>query len=139
MPHKLSNKNAYTEMRAAVERARREALLKHGSLQGGMLRWRHHLREECDEAVFEMMDLHAKFQHPDSYYHPRVTNGTRIRLFEELAQVAQLAESMMMMLINGDERLGEGTWQEKSSSCKAASGGVKPKGLSLINSLSKEE
>jgi hypothetical protein len=138
MPHKLNRQHITIEVRAAVERARKAAMFKHGSLKGGMLRWRHHLKEECEEAVAEMMELQAKFQHNQNYYTPRAINGTRIRLFEELAQVAQLAETMMAMLIQGEERLGQETWVERSSSSKAGNGGVKPKGLSLTSSQSKE-
>lgn len=88
--------------------------MKHGSLKGGMDRWIHHLEEECREAVAEMRLLSR----------PR---GDKPHLITELAQVAQLAETMIMMLIDNREYEGEDTWQAKSSSYRADSGDQKPK------------
>jgi len=79
-----------------TELARQAAIIKHGDLKGGMARWEHHLAEECGEAVAEMR------------------NFDRAALLTELAQVAQLAQTMMEMLLKGQERDMESTWVEPS-------------------------
>lgn len=128
---------AYREMREAVMRAHNEAIMKHGPLQGGMKRWEHHLMEECMEAVAEMraLDLCPVWQFADhrEKRSPQ-QNQARNRMFEELAQVVQLAENMMIMLLQGEERKGQETWQEKSLSSKVDNGEARPR-VSLRTSL----
>lgn len=87
--------------------ATEEAIAKHGPLKGGMARWIHHLEEECDEAVMEMRTIEL-LQKDGSIDR---NSEYKSRLLAELAQVAQLAETMMVMLIEGREREGEETWQ----------------------------
>lgn len=113
-------------MRSVVETERSRALEKHGALKGGMERWAHHLAEECAEAVveMEMVDAH------------RTSEARRNMLITELAQVAQLAESMIITLIQNKQFKGEETWKEgmgKFSSSKEDNGVVRPKVLSRIN------
>ena len=71
-----------------------------------MARWIHHLREECEEACDEMMAL--GFHHS-----PGQTHEHRVRLITELAQVAQLAQSMMTMLYMGREMEETVPWQQQ--------------------------
>lgn len=87
-----------------VETARLAAIKKHGELQGGMKRWVHHLREETEEAVAEMMALNYHHTAPALYNH-------RMNLIAELAQVAQLAQSMMVLLYMGKEKEEKTIWQ----------------------------
>ena len=87
-----------------IEAARLAAIRKHGELQGGMSRWIHHLQEECEEAVAEMMAL--------NYHHtPAALHNHRMNLIVELSQVAQLAQSMMVLLYMGKEMEERTTWQ----------------------------
>jgi hypothetical protein len=97
-------------MLTLVEKERSAALMKHGSLKGGMRRWIHHLQEECEEAVAEMeaISRHRVCAPSD----PDV--DTKNKLVVELAQVAQLAEGMIMMLVDGREFEGEETWDSSS-------------------------
>ncbi len=94
------------KVRSLVFVEKMKALHKHGRLQGGMGRWIHHLREECEEAVEEMHNMEVYRDMPGS----RVETETRKRLIEELAQVVQLAEGMMAMLLLNREWEGEETW-----------------------------
>jgi hypothetical protein len=83
--------------------ADREADRKHGPLKGGMDRWAHHLREECDEAVAEMWALK----------HNRQDSNAKTRLIVELAQVAQLAIRMIEMVYQNREWEEADTWEPK--------------------------
>lgn len=82
-----------------VMQARTAANAKHGELKGGMGRWAHHLGEECEEAIIEMDRL------------GREVPGARGKLLVELAQVAQLAERMIGMLLDGKEWEEADTWR----------------------------
>ena len=88
-----------------IDIARLTAIKQHGPLKGGMARWRHHLREECQEAVDEMYAMEHKHNKQEQW-------EIRCRLLVELAQVAQLAQSMITALYMGKEREGEETWVE---------------------------
>lgn len=97
-------------MVALVEQARSQALMKHGSLRGGMGRWEHHLMEECREACDEMEKLHH--QHLKAYRYD-LDPTTKQHLIEELAQVAQLSTGMIMLLLEDRQFEEEYTWQER--------------------------
>jgi hypothetical protein len=96
---------ARTQAQRSIESARLAAIRKHGPLQGGMLRWVHHLREECEEACAEMYALDHLHSKQDQWDH-------RVALLTELAQVAQLAQSMMVMLYLNQEQEGAETWAQ---------------------------
>ena len=90
----------------SIEVARLAAIRKHGELQGGMRRWIHHLREECEEAVAEMQALDYHHTHQAYYEH-------KVRLITELAQVAQLAQQMMTLAYMGKEKEEKEPWEVK--------------------------
>jgi hypothetical protein len=89
--------------------AKRDAILKHGSLQGGMDRWFHHLQEEAHEALDDILAISKQRQRRTPDY--GTIRQRRNNLMTELAQVAQLAEGMLVLLILGDEHKGEETWK----------------------------
>lgn len=99
----VSPVSADAKARQAVDMAQAEAIRRHGPLKGGMDRWIHHLQEECQEAVDEMLALKVK-------HSPIEVEGIKVNLVCELAQVAQLAISMISLVYQGKEKEGEETW-----------------------------
>ena len=97
-------------VRAKVEKERAAAILKHGELQGGMARWEHHLAEECEEAIAEMRALQALHKRMPEYEGWELPHTA---LLTELAQIAQLAQEMMLLIIINRPFKGEESWNER--------------------------
>jgi hypothetical protein len=104
--------DTWVEVHRKVEVERIAAIRKHGELLGGMHRWMHHLKEECDESMEEMMAL-------DYFHDPKDIWAHRTKLITELAQVAQLAETMIALLMENREREGQETWVPKQLDCQS--------------------
>lgn len=104
------NESVRGKVRWLVEQERRAAEMKHGLLKGGMDRWIHHLAEEALEAVEEMARI-RDFRNGHLSGWQGGMLEIRQHLVVELAQVIQLAETMMGMLLECKENEEEETWK----------------------------